>query len=750
MPLFKRKPYVLRKPPKDLLADEDVFQVRFTKEIFRDYTEYLSCMKFYRRRVWTCKVSGKTNLTYEEALVSERKATEKVQQFPKEFMGPVLHMVQLSPLRIDELVDRVYKVFKERFVPGEEVTGVRDETPGACRILKVFDQDEDESPFYEVAWLDEEGKKKGSSQTVAENLRRKKQPFSRALLKAFIRESASSGPARNSAWVVHDKLCRKYKIPIQVSDRPKSTEKESKRSSSGKKLTASELQNGVQGPRKRKRTEAGGVKKKGDSKRQHVERVIPQPIRYPIEDTQVKPSASDPPLSERPVPATDFVVPAECTGDMLMVWDFCCLFGKALLLSPFSLEDFEKSLDYREGEAPLLLEMTHSLLRAALTDPVLRDEFQHKRKKKFEVTMANWKDDLCDFLELPSQTVTSSAISMIRQGCYKQVKVLEKVNILQTLVNNCLNSTTIRTQIDGNIGEYQQLVSQKRELEAEEVKRRKEEKELMKQQRLEQANGRGIKDPEQGESLENGGGEDGEYDDAEDLQYDGDDIHPTGWKVKGKRNSFGNHSPVNNGVSGKKEPVEPVSVSRSRKELLKKKVEKKLAEELEKERQRIEEQKKLQEKRKEQAEALAERKLQEQKVAERQKKHEQLEREMEKLFVLTTPIGKDRFHNRFWFFNREGRLFVESDDSSRWGYYAAKEELDALIGSLNVKGIREKALHKQLEKYQDKISNALQKRSKELAQKYAVEEASVRRSERVRTAPRLTGFLAYVNKWRTS
>jgi len=55
--------------------------------------------------------------------------------------------------------------------------------------------------------------------------------------------------------------------------------------------------------------------------------------------------------------------------------------------------------------------------------------------------------------------------------------------------------------------------------------------------------------------------------------------------------------------------------------------------------------------------------------------HEQLERETEKLIVLTTPLGKDRFHNRFWFFNREGRVFVESEDSSRWGYYAAKEEV---------------------------------------------------------------------------
>lgn len=48
MPLFKRKPYVLRKPPKDLLADEDVFQVRFTKEIFRDYTyPRFGCLVFF-------------------------------------------------------------------------------------------------------------------------------------------------------------------------------------------------------------------------------------------------------------------------------------------------------------------------------------------------------------------------------------------------------------------------------------------------------------------------------------------------------------------------------------------------------------------------------------------------------------------------------------------------------------------------------------------------------------------------------
>lgn len=52
MPLLKKKPFTLLEPPKDLEPNELVYQVRFTKEIFRDY-EYPSfkilqsyCMKF--------------------------------------------------------------------------------------------------------------------------------------------------------------------------------------------------------------------------------------------------------------------------------------------------------------------------------------------------------------------------------------------------------------------------------------------------------------------------------------------------------------------------------------------------------------------------------------------------------------------------------------------------------------------------------------------------------------------------------
>lgn len=58
--------------------------------------EYLKRLNLYRQRIWTCKVTGKTNFTYEEALVSEQRAAEKVQKFPEECIVPVLRILQYS------------------------------------------------------------------------------------------------------------------------------------------------------------------------------------------------------------------------------------------------------------------------------------------------------------------------------------------------------------------------------------------------------------------------------------------------------------------------------------------------------------------------------------------------------------------------------------------------------------------------------------------------------------------------------
>lgn len=135
----------------------------------------------------------------------------------------------------------------------------------------------------------------------------------------------------------------------------------------------------------------------------------------------------------------------------------------------------------------------------------------------------------------------------------------------------------------------------------------------------------------------------------------------------------------------------------------------------------------------------------------KEQRKEYFAREIEKRVIRTSPLGKDRDYTRYWWFQRDGRIFVESSDSRQWGYYSSKEELEALMGSLNCKGERECALKKQLAKFYDRICLGLQKRLKDLAYKIAAEEAVLRRSTRVRAPPRenpANAFLKYVNKWK--
>jgi uncharacterized membrane protein len=63
---------------------------------------------------------------------------------------------------------------------------------------------------------------------------------------------------------------------------------------------------------------------------------------------------------------------------------------------------------------------------------------------------------------------------------------------------------------------------------------------------------------------------------------------------------------------------------------------------------------------------------------------EYYEREFDKFFVRRKPLGLDKDHNRYWYFPREPRLFVESKDSTAWGYYQAKEEVSLLTIMLTI------------------------------------------------------------------
>eukprot|EP00899_Mesostigma_viride_P003923 jgi/Mesvir1/13531/Mv24050-RA.1 len=136
MPLYKKQPFPRAPPPLDLKPEQEVFCVRFTGELFKDYSLYSQRMSLYRQRVWSCKFSGKGGMTYEEALVCENSFSQRIQGFPEAFEKPVLQMVQHSQMRTEELVRVVYDRLKDEYVPGEVVTYEKEgEPPRLCRII---------------------------------------------------------------------------------------------------------------------------------------------------------------------------------------------------------------------------------------------------------------------------------------------------------------------------------------------------------------------------------------------------------------------------------------------------------------------------------------------------------------------------------------------------------------------------------------------------------------------------------------
>lgn len=684
MPLLKRKPFSLLEPPNDLQPRETVFQVRFTKEIFRDYQEYLKRINLYRQRIWTCKVTGKTNLTYEEALVSEQRAAEKVQKFPEEFIGPVLRIIQYSTLPLSDLARKIKAELQENLVEGAKLQGKKDGCVFPCKIIKVLDEEAGKGR-YEVAWLDNDAKINGNAKTNGnavvgeDDLVRKKLPFGREVLKSYIRESTY----RSHPWVIQNNLALRYGIP---TDPPEDL-----------KGKISFLNGCVINNKKRKRSKESEEGSVGKHKRNESDGPLndndlengDESIKYPIDDQLVKPGADDPIFTDRPSPSRDFIIQMDCVGDLLMVWDFCSAFSRLLYLWPFPFEDFEKALCHKDSNLALIVETHASLLRLLINDEGEYYMVIQRKKRKPKITLITWTEYLCDFIELTGISELTTHIPTIKRGHYGLLEPPIKLRILKELVDRAIATDLVRGKLDERLEERQTLAASKRGEALEEGKKKREAKERLKA--VSETNGNVLEHnsdvvedvsnvaKNNGDSLENGNV-------IKKLSTDQKNL---------LQNGEGNHE--NSGLKAKT---------------------KKLLEDLEKS---------------------------------KDERKEFLEKEMEKRVIRTNPLGKDRDYSRYWFFRRDGRVFVESSDSKQWGYYSSKEELDALMGSLNPKGERERALKKQLDKYYPRICNELQKRSKEIARKIALEDAIVRRSTRVRAPPKdnpSLAFLKYSNKWK--
>ncbi|XP_038646172.1 bromodomain adjacent to zinc finger domain protein 1A [Scyliorhinus canicula] len=139
MPLLHRKPFVRQKPPADLKPDEEVFYCRMTIEIFRNYDDFFERTILCNSLVWSCAITGKPGLTYQEALESENKARLNLQNFPEPLVVPILYLTTLACCsRLHELCDDLYTYIKDRYFAGEivEVTSISG-LKQTCKVLEV-------------------------------------------------------------------------------------------------------------------------------------------------------------------------------------------------------------------------------------------------------------------------------------------------------------------------------------------------------------------------------------------------------------------------------------------------------------------------------------------------------------------------------------------------------------------------------------------------------------------------------------
>ncbi len=126
-------------PARDLRPDDQVFLCEATKEVFKDYDEFFQRTILCNSLVWSCSVTGKANLTYEEAVECEKKARKRLLAMPKPLKKALYWLANKTRRgRLADLVDDVYVFAYNRFFVGEIVDAVIKDQWCDCKILRVI------------------------------------------------------------------------------------------------------------------------------------------------------------------------------------------------------------------------------------------------------------------------------------------------------------------------------------------------------------------------------------------------------------------------------------------------------------------------------------------------------------------------------------------------------------------------------------------------------------------------------------
>ncbi|KPJ17020.1 Bromodomain adjacent to zinc finger domain protein 1A [Papilio machaon] len=206
MPLLKRKAFEKSTVSEYLRDDDEVFHCEITDEIFKDYEEYCERIILVNSMVWTCEMTGKNNLTYAEAMESEKAARKSLKDFPMELRIPILYLAaKTKRCSFAEMSEDVFNFVRERYFVGESVEAcLEGDQWREAHILSVTVQKQHpnststppaSSYCYEVEQFQESEQTSAGQMGTApyDRVRRRKGVYSRDKNRLFLKQFVEQG-----------------------------------------------------------------------------------------------------------------------------------------------------------------------------------------------------------------------------------------------------------------------------------------------------------------------------------------------------------------------------------------------------------------------------------------------------------------------------------------------------------------------------------------------------------------------------
>ncbi|CUM62618.1 uncharacterized protein PRCAT00000172001 [Priceomyces carsonii] len=228
MVLYKRKPVIFSSPPSlPVDMNSEVFFIPHTKEWFYNYEDYVARMDYYNTKKFVCEITGNSCLTFFEAMESEEREIKGVEKnFPETLREHILRFLQFSRItRLDQLVDRVYLVFKDDYFPGETIfiKGPMNEVDqdrtaeshstvkyrGTIREKVQYGSSDSVTTKYLVVRLSD----MQEAIVTGDRISRDRNHFTKWLIKTFIKLTMSRSHKVGAPWVVKEVYAKEYRIP---------------------------------------------------------------------------------------------------------------------------------------------------------------------------------------------------------------------------------------------------------------------------------------------------------------------------------------------------------------------------------------------------------------------------------------------------------------------------------------------------------------------------------------------------------